>query len=108
MELRLEAVGDNGRARRHIAVADLAAASRAAQIIRDELSVSGSGWRRADLYEGRRWVGHVSYNGRVWDVRPGAWRPSDRPLLEAQPYPSPSPAIYDDVSGKVVVPSALP
>lgn len=42
--------------------------------------LGGGNWRRADLYLGRKLVGYMSYNGRIW--APGEWSPGAVPLAE--------------------------
>lgn len=51
--------------------------------------LGGGNWARADLYEGGKKIGRMSYNGRIWP--PGPWRSGMIPLAEPPEWFNKSP-----------------
>ena len=63
-----------------IPVTDFAEASRVYSDMRDASGLGASRFRDGKIVEGRKTIGRVSYNGRVW--RPGEWRQGEQPLYD--------------------------
>jgi hypothetical protein len=68
------------------AVADLAEASAKYSDIRDASGEGASTFSFGKIYDGRKCVGHVSYNGRIWRDDPCArnldWRNPAQPIYD--------------------------
>lgn len=59
--------------------ADLATISRAWGAVRDAEGFGASAISGGDVLDGKRFVGKMSYNGRVWPNR--SWSPGDKPIF---------------------------
>ena len=68
--------------RKKVTVASLREASEAFCAERDSLNYGASTFPSVNLYEAGEIIGHVSYNGRIWQGERGSWHPSAKPIYD--------------------------
>jgi hypothetical protein len=52
----------------NVPVSSFAEASKTCSAFIRRNQLGGGNWTGGNIYEGRKKVGHVSFNGRVWDI----------------------------------------
>lgn len=63
-------------------VRDYAEASAECRKFLDDAGIGNSQWNGGALWEGNKWIGYVSFNGRVWAGTAREWKPGMKPLYD--------------------------